>query len=102
MKTKKLRGGVLRCIHVLAPNLVKNLTEGTNLPTIGVRLASKPHKMIFGKPVHNLTFDIKNGVQLPGMMGTMQFTPKNPLPGTGGRAVCVLRTTLPLICEVDD
>lgn len=84
MKQRRLKGGVTRIVHVLAPVLKENMEQGTNKPIVGVRLASKPKRV---RAVH--------GVEIRGKVVLMQDM-ANPVPGTGGRAVCVMKTSSPI------
>lgn len=84
MKVKYLKGGVKRIVHVIAKNLKEVLDSGKKMPMIGVRLESKPDKVLL---CHHCE-----------IMGPAKIaaTPKKPVPGTDGRGICVLRTTAPL------
>lgn len=90
MKTRRLKAGISRIVHVLAPILKENLENGTKKPMVGIRLESNPGQV-----------RIVQGVEIRGKV-TMMPDISNPVPGTGGRAVCVLKTTSPIIIFFDE
>ena len=81
-KSKILAGGVKRAIHVLTPALQERLSnKATRKPVVAIRSA-----------LHNYEkFILARGVKIHGPSEMFEDF-ENPLPGTGGRAVCVLMT----------
>lgn len=84
---KVLRGGVRRIVHVVAKVLKENIENGTDKPVIGIRRVDNPDKV-----------RMVDGVQILGP-SILKYTPDNPVPGTDGRGICVLRTSAPLVIK---
>lgn len=79
--SRVLRGGVRRIVHVLAKALKENNEDKSVVrPVIAIRTERNPSKVLM---VFHAEFLGKT---------TLIHTPNDPVPGTEGRAVCVLRT----------
>lgn len=89
MKTKLLKAGVKRIVHVLAPNLQANLQDGKQRSIIGVRPFEKPE-----------TLEVYRHAEILGPCSLMH-TPDQPLPGTNGRGICYMVTTAAIRVWVD-
>lgn len=81
----RLEGGVQRVIHVVAKALKESLDGHPEMRVIGIREESDLTKVIMAKHV-----EILGNVSLI-------HTPDDPIPGTDGRGVCVLRTNAPIL-----
>jgi hypothetical protein len=87
---QRLKGGQEWIIHILAKNLKEVDAAGKPLPVVAIRSASSPDKYLVVRHVEILG------------PSALFHTPEDPVPGTDGRAVCVLRTSAPLRIWVDD
>lgn len=84
-----LKGGKERIIHILAKVLGENLANGLDKPCTAIRDAANPDKYIVVRHVDILG------------PSSIRLTPEDPIPGTDGRAICVLRTSAALRIWVD-
>jgi len=89
MKTKLLKAGVKRIVHVLAPMLQANLQDGKQRSIIGVRPFENPE-----------TLEVYRHAEILGPCSLMH-TPEQPLPGTNGRGICYMVTTAAIRVWVD-
>lgn len=81
-----LQAGYKRIVHVLASALKENREKGINGPVVAVRDAANPaDAKLFDKVIINGPSELS-------------YTPDDPMPGTSGNGVCVLRTDASLIC----
>lgn len=77
-----LHAGPERIVHVIDEHLRSNLEKGTDLPLIGVRSAERPDEyLLWCRELRAL------------------LIPGKALAGTGGRGICILRTSLALDCR---
>jgi len=84
-KSRMLKGGVRRAIHVFTPMLMTRLKDGGNDPVMAIRsYIHNYEKMLLVKKVEIL-----------GPSEMVELFDK-PLPGTGGRGVAILFTSAPI------
>lgn len=90
MKIITLPGGTERIVHIVAKALMANKESNAGLPVIAVRPATNPYRFIM--------------VEHAEILGpcTLRHTPEDPVPGTDGRAICVLRTIAPVKIRIKD
>jgi len=89
LETKRFPGGTKRVVHVVAKMLQQNFATGQHRPMVGIR-----NKNALGKFVLTHHASILGPSQL-------LHTPQSPLPGTDGRAICVLHTEAPIVASFD-
>ncbi len=77
-----LKGGVARVVHVFVPALTKRFEGEKDNPLCCVRRADNLTRRYLYKKVE--------------FMGAAELSETDPLPGTNGRGICVMKTTGPL------
>jgi hypothetical protein len=87
--TRYLLNPAPRVVHIVAKNLVANREKGTNLPLVGIRRVADLDRHIVVRHVNILG------------PSTLVHRPELPLPGTDGRAICVMWTDAALEVFVD-
>lgn len=90
LRSKVLRGGILRGIHIFVPELQKRMQEGGDNPIWAVRTSVADHD---GKRWNRMILCRKVEWNGP-TKGVEHFD--DPLPGTGGRGVAVVYTEAPI------
>jgi hypothetical protein len=88
-KTRILKGGVPRIVHVVAKVLRQNMDTGSDKPMIGVRRSVNPEEVTLYRHVEMLGPSV------------LFHTPDDPLPDTDGRGICYIQTTAALRVYVD-
>lgn len=81
MKTRILKKGIKRIVHVVAKFLKENLEQGKNNMLVGIRPCSSPKRVTLYRHC-----DILGECRLE------HFPPEKAIPGTDGRGICYLVT----------